>query len=52
MQYLIDSANLSAIAACMEYYPTVGVTTNPTIISREKRPLTEILPEIRAQYRS
>ena len=48
MQYLIDSANLSAIAACMEYYPTVGVTTNPTIISREKRPLTEILPEIRA----
>lgn len=49
MQYLIDSANLPAIAACMAYYPTVGVTTNPTIISREKRPLAEILPEIRAQ---
>ena len=47
MQYLIDSANLSAIAACMEYYPTVGVTTNPTIISREKRPLAEVLSEIR-----
>lgn len=48
MQYLIDSANLSAIATCMQYYPTVGVTTNPTIISREKRPLTEILPAIRS----
>lgn len=47
MQYLIDSANISAIADCMRYYPIVGVTTNPTIISRENRPLGAILSEIR-----
>lgn len=48
MQYLIDSANVSAISSCMAYYPTVGVTTNPTIISREKRHFIDILQEIRA----
>ena len=36
MQYLIDSANIEAIRKCCEFYPVAGVTTNPTIISREK----------------
>ena len=35
MLYLIDTANLDAIRTCCEYYPVAGVTTNPTIVSRE-----------------
>ena len=36
------------VCSCMEVTVWNILTTNPTIISREKRPLTEILPEIRA----
>ena len=36
MQYIIDSAHLEEIRKCVEFYPVDGVTTNPTIISREK----------------
>ena len=35
MLYIIDTANLEKIAHCNEFYPIDGVTTNPTIISRE-----------------
>ena len=47
MEYIIDSANLTAIKACMEYFPISGVTTNPTIITREKTDLKELLLAIR-----
>ena len=42
MLYILDSANVEEIRRCMEYFPIDGVTTNPTIISREKRNFLEI----------
>lgn len=47
MLYLIDSANLKAIKQCCEYYPVAGVTTNPTIISREKSDFQNLIYSIR-----
>lgn len=37
MQYLLDTADLEAIKKAYNLYPMYGVTTNPTIISKEKR---------------
>lgn len=47
MLYLIDSADLSAIKRCCEFYPVAGVTTNPTIISREKSDFKTLIYSIR-----
>ena len=47
MLYLIDSANLEAIRTCCEYYPVAGVTTNPTIISKEQGDFKTIIRSIR-----
>lgn len=47
MLYLIDSANIEAIKKCNEYYPIAGVTTNPTIISREKGDFKNLIFSIR-----
>lgn len=47
MLYLIDTANLEAIKECCKYYPVSGVTTNPTIISREKTDFRNLLYSIR-----
>jgi len=47
MLYLIDTANLAAIKKCCEFYPVAGVTTNPTIISREKTDFRNLICSIR-----
>lgn len=47
MQYIIDTANLELIRECFEYYPIEGVTTNPTIISRENTDYCALLKAIR-----
>lgn len=47
MEYMIDSANVASIKTCIECFPVDGVTTNPTIISREKRDFLPLLREIR-----
>ena len=47
MKLLIDSANLKDIAKMIEYYPISGVTTNPTILSRENKDPWESLLAIR-----
>ena len=36
MIYILDTADLEDIKHCNEYYPLAGVTTNPSIISKEK----------------
>ena len=41
MQYLLDCANAAKVAEVMEYFPIVGVTTNPTFVTREQ---AEFLP--------
>lgn len=48
MQYIIDTAQLDAIRRCAEFYPIDGVTTNPTIISREHTDFLHLIKEIRA----
>jgi fructose-6-phosphate aldolase 2 len=47
MMYIIDSANLDKIRECVEFYPVAGVTTNPTIISREKTDFISLIKSIR-----
>jgi len=47
MQYIIDTAQLDAIKKCAEFYPIDGVTTNPTIISREHTGFTSLISQIR-----
>lgn len=47
MQLVIDSANIEKIKYLQEYFPIDGVTTNPTIIVKEKKPFLPLLQEIR-----
>ncbi len=47
MQYIIDTARIEAIKKCAEFYPIDGVTTNPTIISKERTSFTSLIKEIR-----
>lgn len=46
MLYLADTANIAELKELFYYFPIDGVTTNPTIIAAEKKPLSKILPEI------
>ncbi len=45
MLYILDTADLAAIKHANEFYPLHGVTTNPSIIAKEK---TDFLPHIKA----
>ena len=36
MHYLLDTANIEDIKRGIEYYPIIGVTTNPSIITKKK----------------
>ncbi len=46
MIYLADTANIDELKELFSYFPIEGVTTNPTIIAAEKKPLSQILPQI------
>jgi len=48
MIYFLDTADVAAIARGVDLYPVAGVTTNPTLIAREKRPLPDLLRDILA----
>ncbi|MEK4823016.1 transaldolase family protein [Niallia sp. FSL W8-0951] len=47
MRLYIDSANLEQIERINEYYPISGVTTNPSILVKEKKPYIQVLQDIR-----
>ncbi len=47
MIYILDTADLAAIQHCNEFYPLAGVTTNPTIISKENTDFWPLLESIR-----
>ena len=47
MKLILDTANLDDIRYFNTYYPIVGVTTNPTILSREGGDIVAHLKEIR-----
>ena len=48
MKLILDTANLDDIRYFNTYYPIVGVTTNPTILSREGGDVLKLLKDIRA----
>lgn len=47
MMYLLDTANLNDIERAFDLYPMAGVTTNPSIIAKEKKDFITILKDIR-----
>ena len=47
MIYMLDTADINAIKKAVDLYPLAGVTTNPSIIAKEDRPLKAILLDIR-----
>ncbi len=48
MLYILDTADLAAIKHCNEFYPLDGVTTNPSIIAKEKTDFLALIKEIRS----
>lgn len=48
MRIILDTANLDDIRYFNEYFPIEGVTTNPTILSKEGGDLLKLLKDIRA----
>lgn len=48
MIYILDTADLAAIKHCNEFYPLAGVTTNPSIISKENTEFWGLVKEIRS----
>lgn len=49
MELILDTANVKLISDAIQTYPVSGVTTNPSIISKEKRPdFFNLINEIRA----
>lgn len=46
MIYMADTANIEALKKLHPYFPRAGVTTNPGILAVEKKPITEIVPQI------
>lgn len=46
MEFFIDTANLEEIKKANSYGILSGVTTNPTLLSRENRPFRELLKDI------
>ncbi len=47
MKYLVDTGNLAQIKHCNEFYPLAGVTTNPTLVAKEKTDFWTLIKEIR-----
>ena len=48
MLYIVDTANVEKIRHCIEFFPIAGVTTNPTIISKEHTDFLGLIREIKA----
>lgn len=48
MKILLDTANVEYIKKMMDLFPLDGVTTNPSILAKTKRPFMEVLLEIRS----
>ncbi|WP_339135763.1 MAG: fructose-6-phosphate aldolase [Candidatus Electrothrix sp. GW3-4] len=46
MKFFIDTANIDKIKKGLELGMVDGVTTNPSLVSKEQRPFTEILADI------
>ena len=47
MKLIIDDANIEKVREIWDLYPCDGVTTNPSILAKSKRPPYEVLSELR-----
>ncbi len=47
MKFIVDFANLEQIKELYDYYPVDGVTTNPSILAKERKNPYEVLNKIR-----
>ena len=47
MLYIIDDADIEKIRHCVEFYPVDGVTTNPTIISKQNTDFPTLIRSLR-----
>jgi fructose-6-phosphate aldolase 2 len=43
---MADTANIDELKKLYYYFPLAGVTTNPSILAVEKKPISEIIPAI------
>lgn len=48
MKYMMDGGNLAEIKHLNEFYPLAGVTTNPTLVAKEKTDFWKLIKDIRA----
>lgn len=48
MLYIVDTANIEKIRRSIEFFPVAGVTTNPTIISKENTDFLALIGEIKS----
>ena len=46
MKYVADTANIEELKKLFYYFPMEGVTTNPTILGHEGKPMSVIMPEL------
>jgi len=46
MKFLADTANLDDLKRLWGYFPIIGITTNPSLIAKEKIPLSQCIPKI------
>lgn len=46
MEFYLDTADVAAVKRLSTVLPIKGVTTNPSIVSRSKRPLSSVLQEL------
>ncbi|HBO39024.1 MAG TPA: fructose-6-phosphate aldolase [Pasteurellaceae bacterium] len=46
MEFYLDTANVEIVKKLHRTLPLKGVTTNPSIVAKEKRPLFEVLDEL------
>ena len=51
MEYYVDIADIAAVRAVNEYFPIDGFTTNPNILTKTDRPLSELFSEYREYIR-
>lgn len=47
MIFLADTANAEELSKLFYYFPIEGITTNPTILKHEGKPLSLIIPELK-----
>ena len=51
MEFYVDIADIDVVKRVNEYFPIDGFTTNPKILTKLNRPVSEVMPEYREYVR-